>query len=64
MLLRRRDDPHHYSFPSILRTIEMILGLQPLSRYDWGATPMTDCFQAWPANKAPFDAIRFPTREP
>ncbi|MBI2929087.1 MAG: bifunctional YncE family protein/alkaline phosphatase family protein [Verrucomicrobia bacterium] len=55
-------DSQHYSFPSILRTTGMILGLEPLSRYDWGATPLTDCFSAWPGNKAAFDAIRFPTR--
>jgi len=52
-------DPHHYSFPSILRTIEMILGLQPLSRYDFGATPMADCFEGRPGNQAPFSAIPF-----
>ena len=59
---RGHIDPHHYSFPSILRTIEMILGLEPLSRYDWGATPMTDCFQARPGNQAPFTALKFPPR--
>jgi YVTN family beta-propeller protein len=47
----------HYSFPSILRTIEMILGLEPLSRFDYGATSMTDCFQERPDNKEPFQAI-------
>lgn len=51
-------DHHHYSFPSILRTIEMILGLDPLSRYDFGATPMTDCFEAPPRNPEAFQAIK------
>ncbi|MEK7676513.1 MAG: alkaline phosphatase family protein [Verrucomicrobiota bacterium] len=60
---RGHIDSHHYSFPSILRTIEMILGLEPLSRYDWGATPMTDCFQARPRNQTPFNTIKFPTCE-
>jgi YVTN family beta-propeller protein len=50
-------DHHHYSFPSILRTIEMILGLSPLSRYDFGATPMTDCFEAPPQNSAAYTAV-------
>ncbi|MBI4604859.1 MAG: hypothetical protein HY721_23090 [Planctomycetes bacterium] len=53
---RRWIDSSHYSFPSILRTIEMILGLEPLSRYDAGATPMTACFDATPANAEPFRA--------
>ncbi|MBI4584009.1 MAG: hypothetical protein HY717_08300 [Planctomycetes bacterium] len=53
-------DSHHYSFPSILRTIEMILGLSPLSRYDRGATPLADCFEEKPRNAAPFTAIRAP----
>jgi YVTN family beta-propeller protein len=55
---RGHVDGHHYSFPSILRTIEAILGLSPLSRYDFGATPMADCFDARPTNEAPFTALR------
>jgi YVTN family beta-propeller protein len=51
-------DNHHYSFPSILRTIEGILGLSALSRYDWGATPMTDCFGPRAENIAPYAAIK------
>jgi len=57
---RGHIDHHHYSFPSILRTIEMILGLEPLSRYDWGAAPMSDCFEARPKNREPWVTTRFP----
>ena len=35
----------HYDQASMVRTIELILGLQPLSAYDSGATPMYDLFQ-------------------
>lgn len=33
-----------YNQNSILRTIELILGLSPMSQFDLLATPMTDCF--------------------
>ncbi len=33
-----------YNQNSILRTIELILGLPPMSQFDLTATPMTDCF--------------------
>jgi YVTN family beta-propeller protein len=33
-----------YSTASMLRTIELILGLPPMSQYDAGATPMWECF--------------------
>ncbi|HYK45617.1 MAG TPA: bifunctional YncE family protein/alkaline phosphatase family protein [Parafilimonas sp.] len=33
-----------YSTSSVLRTIELILGLQPMSQYDAAATPMFRCF--------------------
>jgi hypothetical protein len=33
-----------YSTASLLRTIELILGLHPMSQYDAGATPMWECF--------------------
>jgi hypothetical protein len=35
----------------------MILGLSPLSRYDFGATPITDCFEAPAQNSAAFTAV-------
>jgi YVTN family beta-propeller protein len=33
-----------YNQNSVLRTIELILGLTPMSQFDLMATPMTDCF--------------------
>jgi len=45
---------------SVLRTIELILGLNPLSTYDALATPMYDAFTSTP-NNAPYTAIT-PTR--
>lgn len=37
-----------YSTSSILRTIELILGLPPMSQYDAAATPMWRCFDTVP----------------
>ena len=37
-----------YSTTSVLRTIELILGLPPMSQYDAGATPMWECFTSLP----------------
>lgn len=34
----------HYNQNSILRTIELILGLPPMNQFDMAATVMTDCF--------------------
>lgn len=45
----------HYSTVSILRTIELMLGMQPLSNYDASAEPLYAAFGATP-NLAPFDA--------
>ena len=44
-----------YSTTSMLRTIELILGLPPMSQYDAAATPMWRCFQA-AADLTPFNA--------
>ncbi|MDP9111088.1 MAG: alkaline phosphatase family protein, partial [Candidatus Eremiobacteraeota bacterium] len=46
-----------YSTASVVRTIEILLGLKPLSTYDGRAVPMYDAF-AGKANLAPFSAIR------
>jgi len=35
-----------YSTSGMLRTMELIVGLPPMSQYDAAATPMYDCFQA------------------
>ncbi len=37
-----------YSTASMVRTIELILGLPPLTQYDAGATPMFNCFSKHP----------------
>ncbi|HXB42618.1 MAG TPA: beta-propeller fold lactonase family protein [Puia sp.] len=37
-----------YSTTSMVRTIELILGLPPMSQYDAAATPMWHCFSASP----------------
>jgi len=37
-----------YTTSGILRTIELILGLPPMSQYDAGATPLWRCFTATP----------------
>jgi YVTN family beta-propeller protein len=37
-----------YTTASMIRTIELILGLPPLTQYDAGATPMYNCFQREP----------------
>jgi YVTN family beta-propeller protein len=42
-----------YSTSSMLRTIELILGLPPMSQYDAAATPMFRCFTS-EANATPF----------
>jgi hypothetical protein len=49
--------PTRYDQLSVLRTMELILGMKPLSLNDALATPMYDAFQSSPANIAPFDAV-------
>jgi DNA-binding beta-propeller fold protein YncE len=46
-----------YDQLSIIRSIELILGLQPLGLFDALATPMYDAFTSTPANAAPFSAL-------
>jgi hypothetical protein len=41
-----------YTTTSLLRTIELILGLPPLSQYDAAATPMWRCFDNTPDHPA------------
>ena len=45
-----------YNHTSLLRTMELILGLPPMNQFDATATPMTDCFVATP-DLRPFDAL-------
>ncbi len=37
-------DSNHYNQSSLLRTIELILGLSPMTQLDLAANPMVDCF--------------------
>jgi YVTN family beta-propeller protein len=46
---RKYLDHTMYSTSSMLRTIELILGLPPMSQYDAAATPMFRCFTPAPA---------------
>jgi YVTN family beta-propeller protein len=45
-----------YNHTSMLRTIELILGLPPMNQMDATATPMSDCFTSV-ADYAPFTAL-------
>ena len=49
-------DKTMYSTSSMLRTIELILGLPPMSQYDAAATPMFKSFTAKP-NLTPFTSL-------
>lgn len=53
---RKFVDHTMYSTSGMLRTIELILGLPPMSQYDAGATPMFRSFTATPS-LAPYDAV-------
>jgi DNA-binding beta-propeller fold protein YncE len=49
-------DSTMYSTSSMLRTIELILGLKPMSQFDAAATPMFNSFQAT-ADLRPYQAL-------
>ena len=46
----------HYTTSSVLRTIELILGLPPMTPYDAGARPLSAAFTATP-DLRPFDVV-------
>ena len=46
-----------YDLVSVVRSMELILGMDPLSINDAAATPMYDAFAATPVNSAPYTAI-------
>jgi YVTN family beta-propeller protein len=48
----------HYSTASFVHTIELLLGLAPLSIYDATARPLYDAFALTPVNLAPYDAVK------
>lgn len=54
---RNYIDHTMYSTTSMLRTIELILGLPPMSQHDAGATPMWRCFTST-ADVTPFYSIK------
>jgi YVTN family beta-propeller protein len=51
-----RIDSTFYSTVSVLRTMELILGVPPMSQFDRAATPMTAAFSVTP-NLRPYDAL-------
>jgi Phosphoesterase family len=46
-----------YDMLSMIRSIELILGMRPLGLPDAVATPMYDAFQPRPANSAPYNVL-------
>ena len=54
---RRAVDGTMYNTTSMLRTMEFLLGLHPMTHYDAGARPMTAAFQKTP-DAAPYTAER------
>jgi len=53
---RRATVSTQYNHTSLLRTIELILGLPPMNYLDATATPMTDCFTSVP-DFTPFSSV-------
>jgi len=49
-------DSTNYNQTSMIRTMELILGLPPMNQFDASATAMTSCFTDSP-NFAPYDAV-------
>jgi hypothetical protein len=64
---RHTVDGHMYNTTSMLRTIELILGLRPMTQFDAAAPPMAASFQAKP-DAAPYTAeqprVPLDTRNP
>jgi YVTN family beta-propeller protein len=56
LVKRKFVDHTPYTTSSVLRTMELILGLPPMSQYDAAATPMWRCFTA-KANNSPFTSL-------
>jgi hypothetical protein len=46
-----------YDFLSVIRSMELILGMRPLGIFDNLATPMYDAFSSTPSNAAPYSAV-------
>jgi hypothetical protein len=58
---RRQTVSTQYNHCSLVRTIELILGLPPMNQLDAAAAPMSDCFTAIP-DLTPFTSV--PNRVP
>jgi DNA-binding beta-propeller fold protein YncE len=48
---------NRYDQLSMIRSMELILGMQPLGLHDALATPMYDAFSSTPGNAEPYDAL-------
>ena len=46
-----------YDMVSMIRSVELIVGMRPLGLFDANATPMYDAFTSTPSNAAPFNAL-------
>src|SRR3954465_3126785 len=46
-----------YDFPSLIRTLQIPIGMKPLTLFDRLATPLSAAFPRTPANAAPFNAV-------
>jgi hypothetical protein len=56
-LVKRKSVDHTlYTTASVLKTIELLLGMEPMTQYDAAATPMWSCFEASPS-PATFRAV-------
>jgi hypothetical protein len=51
-------DSTPYTTTSMVRTMELILGLPPLTQYDGGATPMFACFQKEPQLTPAYEVLQ------
>ena len=56
LVKRKFVDHTSYTTSSVLRTIELILGLPPMSQYDAAATPLWKCFTTT-VNSIPFKSL-------
>jgi hypothetical protein len=54
---RRALSSVNYNQTSMIRTMELILGLPPMNQFDASATPMASCFTG-ELNLAPYDAVK------
>jgi hypothetical protein len=46
-----------YDFPSLIRTLQLPIGMSPLTLYDSLATPLYDAFSGSPSNAEPYSAV-------